>query len=119
MISVFKPSTNTAKFKGAAHEVAQRVADLQTDVTAGEQKKICANDLAADVVKRLGGSAGCEAALKTQVAEVDNAEAIVESVQVNGTNATAKVKSTYSGKKKLGTVALLKEGKQWKISSLQ
>lgn len=118
-ISACATTTSTSNYKGTAHEVAQRVADLQADVTAGEQKKICANDLAAGVVQRLGGRTGCEAALKTQLAEVDSAEASVQSVKLNGSSATAKVLSTYSGKKKDTTVTLLKEGSQWKISALQ
>jgi hypothetical protein len=112
-------TTSTAKFKGAEHEVAQTVANLQSDVTSGEQKKICANDLASTVVNRLGGRQKCEAALKTQLGQIDSTEAAVESVQVNGATATAKVKATYSGKKKLSTLSLQKESGKWKISTLQ
>ncbi len=116
-VSACATTTSTSSFKGAQHAVAQRVADLQSDETAGEQKKICANDLAAPVVNRLGGQKGCEAAVEDQV--VDNTEAVVESVQVNGTSATAKVKSTFGGKKRIATVAFQKEGSLWKISALQ
>jgi len=118
-VSACATTTSTSKFKGAEHEVAQTVANLQSDVTAGDQKKICANDLTSAVVGRLGGRKKCEAALKTQVAQIDSTEAVVESVQVSGTTATAKVKATYSGKKKLGTLSLEKESSKWKISTLQ
>jgi hypothetical protein len=111
-------TTSTAGFKGAEHEVAQTVADLQADVTAGEQKKICANDLAVSVVDKLGGAKGCETTIKNQVAEIDSTELQVESVKVNGTQATATVKSVFGGKKKLTTVTLAKEGGRWKIASL-
>ena len=116
-VSACATTTSTSSFKGTDHAIAQRVADLQADETAGEEKKICANDLAAGVVKRLGGQKGCEAGVKDQV--VDNTEAVVESVQVSGTSATAKVKGTVAGKKRITTVAFQKEGSQWKISSLQ
>jgi hypothetical protein len=116
-LSACATTTSTAKFKGTEHNVAQRIADLQSDETAGEEKKICANDLAASVVKRLGGQKGCEAAIKNQV--VDNTEAVVESVDVSGASATAKVKSTHGGRKRITTVAFVKEGSQWKISALQ
>lgn len=116
-VSACATTTSTSSFKGEQHAIAQRVADLQSDETAGEEKKICANDLAGPVVKRLGGQKGCEAAVKDQV--VDNTEAVVESVQVSGTSATAKVKSTFAGKKRIATVAFQKEGSQWKISALQ
>lgn len=111
-------TTSTAGFKGAEHEVAQTIVNLQSDVTASEQKKVCANDLAAVVVSRLGGTKGCEATVKERLTEVDNTELTVESVKVSGTTATASVKSVYSGKKKLSTVSLVKEGGKWRISAL-
>jgi uncharacterized glyoxalase superfamily protein PhnB len=116
-ISACATTTSTSNFKGEEHAIAQRVANLQSDETAGEEKKICADDLAASAVKRLGGQKGCEAAVKDQV--VDNTEAVVESVQLSGATATAKVKSTFGGKKRIATVAFQKEGSQWKISALQ
>jgi copper chaperone CopZ len=112
-------TTSTANFKGTEHNVAQTVANLQSDITAGEQKKVCANDLAAAVVTRLGGTKGCEATIKNQVSEIDNTELQVESVKVSGEKATAGVKSIYKGKKRLKTVSLVKEGGKWKIASLQ
>ncbi len=82
--------TSTGSFSGTEKTVAQPIADLQSAVTAGEQKKICAEDLSASVVTSLGGKKGCEAAIKEQVAEIDGTEAEVEPVQVNGKTATAK-----------------------------
>jgi hypothetical protein len=113
-------TTNTAGFKGTEHAVAQTIGNLQSDVTAGEQKKICANDLAAGIVERLGGTKGCESAIKSQLAEIDSTEAAVEAVHVSGKTATASVKSTIAGKKnQLSTVTLVEEGGKWKISGLQ
>jgi len=119
VVSACATATTTGNFKGAEHAVAQTVANLQSDVTAGEQKKVCTQDLAGTVVSSLGGTKGCEAAVKAQLAEIDGTEADVEAVQVNGTTATAKVKSTFSGKKTLRVLALVKEGGKWKISALQ
>jgi copper chaperone CopZ len=113
-------TTSTASFKGAEHEVAQTAANLQSDVTAGEQKKVCANDLSASVVRSLGGIKHCETTIKNQISEIDNTELQVESVKVNGTTATAVVKSTYKGNKRtLKTVSFVKEGNKWKIATLQ
>lgn len=118
-ISACATKTSTGNFKGAEHSVAQTIANLQSAVTAGEQKKICAEDLAASVVTSLGGAKGCEKAIKEQLAEIDGTEAEVEAVRVSGTTATAKVKSTYSGKKKLSEVTLLEEGGKWKVSGVK
>jgi|SRR5271166_7195339 len=111
-------TVSTAGFKGAQHEVAQTISNLQADATAGEQAKICANDLAAALVQKLGGKKGCEAAIKSQLAQVDSLEASVESVTVaiDGKTATAQVKSIREGKSRPSSVSLVAEGGKWKIS---
>jgi hypothetical protein len=121
LLSACGSTVATSSFKGTQHDIAQTVANLQSDVTSGEEKKICDNDLAAAVVSRLGGAKACEAGVKTQLAEIDNTELQVETIHVasSGTEATAGVQSIYEGKKRKSTVSLVKQGKTWKISSLQ
>jgi hypothetical protein len=111
-------TVSTTGFKGQQHEVAQTIANFQADATAAEQHKICAKDLAAALVRRLGGSRRCEAAIKSQLAEVDSLEASVLSVQIaaHGTTATAQVKSIREGKSRPSGVSLVEEGGKWKIS---
>jgi putative lumazine-binding protein len=112
-------TASSAGFKGTEHDVAQTVVNLQSDITSGEEKKLCGTDLAASVVSSLGGKSACEATLKNQIAEIDNTELEVESVQVTGSTATAKVKSIYSGKRRNGgIVSLVSEGGKWKIVSV-
>ncbi len=112
-------AVSTSSFKGEAKEVAQAVANLQSNATAGEEQKICAADLAAPIVTRLGGAKGCEIAIKNQLTEVDSFEVTVESVHVAGARATANVKSIKSGKTWLSTLTLAKEAGKWKTSELQ
>lgn len=114
-------TVSTTSFKGEQHEVAQTISNLQADATAGEQKKICANDVSSTIVAKLGGTKGCEAAIKAQVAEVDNLEVSIQSISIApaGTTATAQVKSTVAGRPKPGTVSLVKEGKAWKVSAVR
>jgi hypothetical protein len=114
-------AVSTSGFKGEQHAIAETISSLQADATAGEQKKICANDLAAAVVKRLGGTKGCERAIKDQVAEIDSLETKVESIQLGagGATATARVRSTYGGKAVFRTISLVREGGKWKVSALQ
>jgi copper chaperone CopZ len=112
-------TASTGNFKGAQHAVAQTIGNLQSDVTGGEEKKICTADLAASVVSSLGGTKGCEAAIKTQLSEIDSTEVDVEAVQVSGATATATVKDTVSGKKALTKVTLVEEGGKWKVSGVQ
>jgi hypothetical protein len=110
----------TSSFKGEQHEVAQTISNLQSDTRAGDQQKICENDLAGPVLTRLGTTpGGCKQAIKGQLAEIDNFDVTVESVQITGTGskraATARVKSVYNGKSRVRTVSLVFEGGKWKI----
>jgi hypothetical protein len=113
-------STSTAGFSGERHAAAQTVANLQSHATNAEDAKICKEDLAAGVVSRLGGARRCEAAIKSQLTEVDVPEVTIESIALGkrGTSATARVKSTYEGKKRITSVYLVKEGGKWRISAL-
>jgi hypothetical protein len=110
-------------FKGEEHAVAQTISNLQTDVTAGDQQKICTNDLAGPVVARLNATpGGCKQAIKGQLSELDNFEVAVQSVHLSTAGAqptaTAHVTSIHGGKTKASTLSLVKEGGKWKISSL-
>jgi hypothetical protein len=111
---------STASFKGEEHAVAQRLADFQSDATAGDEGKVCADDLAASVKARLArAGASCDAALKRQLGQIDTVELTVQSVAVKGDSATARVKSTWSGRSLTSSLALVKEGGAWKIAALQ
>jgi hypothetical protein len=112
-------TVSTSGFKGEQHAAAQAIANLQSDATAGDEKKLCADDLAASVVAKLGGSKACEKTIKTQLTEIDSLEVSVQSIQIaaDAKTATAKVKSTYAGKKRAGTVSLTKESKGWRITA--
>ena len=61
-LSACATTVSTSGYKGEAKDVAQTIKNLQSDVTAGEQKKVCDNDLAAPVVKSLSSApGGCRA----------------------------------------------------------
>jgi hypothetical protein len=113
-------TVSTSSFKGEEHAAAQTISNLQADATAADQAKLCANDLAVPVVAKLGGKKGCEAAIKSQLTEIDSLEVSVQSVKLSagGSTATAGVTSTYGGKHKRGTLKLVKETGKWKVSSL-
>ncbi len=110
-------TASTSSFKGESHNVAQTISNFQTDVTAREQKKLCERDLAATVAGRLARSGGsCQAALKNQLVQIDATGLTIEAIAVNGKKATARVKSTYSGKSAISALTLVNEGGHWKIS---
>ena len=114
-------SVSTSGFKGEEHEVAQTVANLQSDTSSQDQARVCGDDLAHAVVARLNlVPGGCERAIKNQQAEIDpGLEVTVESVHIAGTTATASVKSTFEGKRRLSTLEFVKEGSKWKVSGVR
>ena len=117
-------SVSTSSFKGEQHNVAQTVANLQSDVTSSDQKKICSRDLSSSLVKRLNAApGGCRRAIKNAQGEIDpGLEVKVQSVHLAGTpaarTATASVKSTFEGKKRRSTLSLTFESGSWKLSGV-
>src|SRR5450759_4682561 len=88
-------TASTSSFKGESHSVAQSVSDFQSDATAGDQKKLCENDLSSALTARLKSSGGCQTVLKNQLHELDALNLTIESIAVNGATASARVKSTW------------------------
>jgi hypothetical protein len=112
-------TASTNGYKGESHKVAETVSNLQTDATALNQQKVCENDLAAVLTARLGGKQECQTHLKNQLREIDALTMSIKSIEVNGNKASARVKSTYSGKSRLTTLLLVKEGSRWKVSGVE
>jgi hypothetical protein len=113
-------TVSTGTYRGASAAVAQRIADFQTDITAGEDRKLCDQDLAGAVQARLRAAGGsCIQALENQLGAIDDYELAVESIAVHGTNATASLKSTWSGKQRRSTMRLVEEAGTWKVDTLQ
>jgi hypothetical protein len=114
-------TASTSSFKGESHNVAQTVSNFQADATSADQKKLCENDLAATLTARLRSGGGCQTVLKNQLHEIDALNMTIESIAIGGTStrALARVKSTYSGKSRITTLTLVKEGSRWKISGVQ
>lgn len=114
-------TVSTSSYRGEAKDVAQTIKNLQTDVTAGEQKKICQKDLAGSVVRSLSSApGGCQKAIRDQLKEIASFEVKVNSIQITnaGHAAIAKVKSKYSGRNKASTISLVKEAGKWKIAKV-
>jgi copper chaperone CopZ len=112
-------TVSTSSFKGEQQKVAQAVAHLQSHATALEAKKICSEDLAAANVARLNtASGGCKQAIESQLKQIDSFETTVQSVQINGATATARVKGVNGGKKSVQTMTFAKEGGRWRISGV-
>jgi hypothetical protein len=117
-------SVSTSAYSGEAKAVAQRISDFQTDATGTNQQKVCHEDLAASVLAKLAkgtvakGTGDCESALKHQLAQIDNVELKVQSIDVTGKHASAIVESVWSGKTVKSKLLLTKESGAWKVAGL-
>jgi hypothetical protein len=117
-------SVTTSTFKGEEHEVAQAISNLHADASAGNEQRLCADDLASPVVGALNRArGGCSQVIKNQLAEIDNFEVTIQGVHVTSQGAhptaTATVKSINAGKTRQSSVTLVKEAGRWKVSGLQ
>ncbi len=118
-VSACGEASSTGSYKGESKNVAQTITNLQSDATSANASKVCSRDLAASVLKRLEASgSACKKVLEGQLREIDTYSLTVESISVKGSAATAKVKSTWSGKEHVHEVSFVKEGGSWKISGL-
>ena len=78
-------TVSTSSFKGEAHAVAQRISDLQSDVSALSEQKICERDFSRAARARLSTAGNtCKQALKRQLGSIDDYELTVEKIAVSG-----------------------------------
>ncbi len=112
-------TVSTSGFKGEAHAVAQRISDLQSDVSAVNEQKICEQDFSRAARARLNTAGStCKQALKRQLVSIDDYELTVEKIAVSGATATARVRSTWAGKLSTNTLRLVKEGGNWRVEGV-
>jgi hypothetical protein len=112
-------TVSTSSFKGEAHAVAQRISDLQADVSALNEQKICEQDFSRAARARLSTRGDtCKHALKRQLGSIDAYELTVEKIAVNGATATARVRSTWAGKLSSNRLKLVKEGGSWRVEGV-
>lgn len=104
-------------FDGEQEAVANVVDDL-TDAAADEDgRRVCRQLFAASLRDKLGN--GCAAAIEQAFQDADVTEMTVESVRVSGDTARAQVDSGRDDEKReRKTLQFVREGRDWRISSL-
>lgn len=111
---------STSNFNGESKAVAQTISNFQNDISTVNKGNICKKDLASKLTARLNSaSGGCQEVIKNQLGQIDTFSLSIESIAVKGASAQAQVKSIYSGKTKVSTLTLVKEGGKWKISGVR
>ncbi len=112
-------STSTKNFSGESQAVAQTVSNFASDAQSRNTTKLCESDLAGTLVAQLeAGGAKCKDVMTHQLPEVDDFTLTIESINIDGKMATARVKDVNSGKDHFDTLKLVKDGGEWKISGL-
>jgi hypothetical protein len=109
---------SSGDFSGDEREVASAVEDLQSAAADDDSSEICRTLLAKSLLDRLGSADACRKAVQAALDAADTTSLDVESVNVTGTTATARVKSGSGDSATTRTVQLIREGSNWKISTL-
>jgi hypothetical protein len=112
-------SKNVSTFKGEQRQVAQAVADFQSAAKSDDGNALCRDDLAKAFADRLAAQGkGCPAVVHEAIRNADSLDMTVQSVQVNGDKATARVKLETGKKDRATTLTLVREGGRWRIAGL-
>jgi ketosteroid isomerase-like protein len=116
--------STTADFKGEQRAVAQVVEDLQDAGRRGDAQRMCDDLLAKPVVARLTASGAsekrsCADTLDESLKDADTFDLEVTKVTVTGGQAQATVRSDAGKKDRTDTIALVKEGRNWKLSEIR
>jgi hypothetical protein len=113
------PQTSAGRFSGESKAVAQEIDDWNSAASKHDDKHICQQDLSSALVAALNrAKGGCQEAVRHQLDAADSFTVSVQSVSVNGNQATAQVKSPRAGHDRIDTLALVKEGGRWHLAGL-
>jgi hypothetical protein len=108
---------SSGNFRGDQRLVANTIEDFQSAASKGDQDQICRELLAKPLIATYAERGGtCEHAVDGALKDTDSFGLTVESVQITGTQATARVKADRGKKDVLRTINLVKEGPGWRIS---
>ena len=108
---------SSGKFRGEQRLVANTIEDFESAASKGDQDQICRDLLAKRLVATYAQHGGtCEHAVDGALKDTDSFGLTVESVRVDGTQATARVKADRGKKDVFRTINLVKEGPGWRIS---
>ena len=108
---------SSGKFRGEERLVANTIEDFESAASKGDQDQICRELLAKPLVAvyaKRGGT--CEHAVDGALKDTDSFGLTVESVSIDGTDATARVKADRGKNDVIRTINLVKEGPGWRIS---
>jgi hypothetical protein len=108
------------KFRGDQRLVANTIEDFESAASKGDQGQICRELLAKPLIADYAEHGGtCEKAVDGALKDTDSFGLTVESVSIDGTKATARVKADRGKKDVIQSMTLVKEGAAWRISGFE
>ena len=112
--------TSTNDFKGAEKDVAQVLADLQSDAQGRKPGTICSDLLSRELADKLKSAGNdCTAEMEKITSDADDYRLEVTDVSISGSTATATVESRRGDQKKAKTTyKLVREDGDWRLSDL-
>ena len=113
-------NTSANDFEGEQKNVADVVDTLGSAAGTGDGDKICTEVLAKSLADKMAaGGSSCAQQLDDALKDADDNDLSVESVTVDGSTATAKVKGRDGANKDaIRTLEFEKSGQDWRITSL-
>jgi hypothetical protein len=112
---------DTGRFSGTEKAVATSLDDLADAGRSRDGARVCSQLLSKRLVDRLDSSGGSRRnALEDQLdnADVFDIDVAKDAITVNGSTATARVRSNFDGKKAPRTLRLVLEQRRWKLDSI-
>ncbi len=112
-------SSSAGDFQGEEKKVADVVEKLQSAGESGDAGVICDEVLAKqlrDEIQEAGSS--CEQEMDKAIKDADDFELDVEDVTISGEKATAKVKGRDQGEERVRDFEFVREGDDWRATSL-
>ncbi|HEX4364625.1 MAG TPA: hypothetical protein VHZ75_08755 [Solirubrobacteraceae bacterium] len=113
------PKDSAKGFKGDQRTVADTVEGLESAARKNDAGKVCTQLLAQSLLAALKKQGtNCSTAVKEAFKDADSVDITVKTVTIAAAKATAKVTSGTGSNAKGDTLALVKVGTGWRISSL-
>jgi hypothetical protein len=110
-------STSSKKFTGPANDVSKAISDLQSAAQRKDSGKICSQLLAGSLVTKLGGpGTACGQEVDKAISDADEYSLDVQTINVTGDQATARVRQGSDGRTK--QVTLVREAGAWKVAGV-
>jgi hypothetical protein len=112
-------SSSADDFQGEERRVADVVEKLQSAGQTGDAAEICDEVLAKQLRDEIqAAGSNCEREIDKAIKDADDFDLEVEDVTITGNSATAKVKGRDRGEERVRDFEFVREGPNWRATSL-